>query len=503
MKRFADYKIYFFCILLILLNYKIVRSNQIPQREKLFKKADEIILSSKKEKVNFYSPERFANGMEYYNDAKNNYADSESISEIEQLLSNAITEFNKAIDHAKIASDFFSATMAAREDSLRVDGPTHDIEKWNEAEELFQEAVELFENEDNKYAKEKSVESEKRYREIELFAIQSKYLKETWLLLQKAENMNVEKYAPITLKKSRIFAEKSAAMLQANRYDQAEAAQIAEQAEYEVNHSIYLSKIIKNIINDDQTIETVFLALENSLQKIASIVNMNLYFDEGLEEPTKNVVQAIETLRQNNLYLSQKLEEEKKQYFQNLSQKDTEIYNSQNQILKLNEQLNQLSSTKNKLQSKVNQEQMRQKKLTRIGLLFNPSEAKILLEGDNIIIRLIGLSFPVGKAIIEPQYYNMLSRTIDAINEFSNCSVIVEGHTDSRGGDETNQKLSDERAKAVKEYIISNSAISDERIQYIGYGKTRPIATNETIEGQSMNRRIDLVIKPYNTKRSE
>ncbi len=496
MKRFAEFQFFCFCLLLILINSTKVQSDQLAQKENLFDSVDEILLQATKAKADFFSPQRFAEGLECYNDAKKKIITNKNSIEIEELIKKAISEFNTAVNHAQMAADFFSTTIIAREDTLRVEGSTLNIEKWNEAEELFQKAAESLEDGDDQYAKKKSIESEALYREIELYAIQSKYLKETWLLLEKAEKLNVEKYAPITLQKGRTFADKAALMLRNSRYDQTEAAQLAGNAEYEVSHAIYLTEKIKKIMDSNITMENVFLSLEDSLQNIASIINMNLQFNKGVEQAAKDVTQAVETLQQNSRVLSQKLEEEKKQYFRSLSQKDTEIYNSQNTILKLNEQVNQLSSTKNKLQSKVDQEQIRQKKLNRIGLLFNPSEAKILLDGDSVIIRLLGLSFPIGKAIIEPQYYQMLSKTIDAINEFPGCSVTIEGHTDSRGNDDTNQKLSEERAKAVKEYIISNSNISEDRVQDIGYGETRPIASNDNADGQTMNRRIDLIIKP-------
>ena len=117
-------------------------------------------------------------------------------------------------------------------------------------------------------------------------------------------------------------------------------------------------------------------------------------------------------------------------------------------------------------------------------------------DGENVIIRLYGLTFPIGKSTIEPQYFSLLTKVQNAFSEFPDCKVIIEGHTDSQGSDIANQRLASERAEAVKQYILANTNIPSARIQAIGYGESRPIASNETQEGRAKNRRIDVVIQP-------
>jgi outer membrane protein OmpA-like peptidoglycan-associated protein len=72
--------------------------------------------------------------------------------------------------------------------------------------------------------------------------------------------------------------------------------------------------------------------------------------------------------------------------------------------------------------------------------------------------------------------------------------ITVEGHTDSFGGDESNLELSQRRADAVRAYLLANMQLAPYRISAMGYGETRPISSNETAEGRSRNRRIDLVV---------
>ena len=69
-------------------------------------------------------------------------------------------------------------------------------------------------------------------------------------------------------------------------------------------------------------------------------------------------------------------------------------------------------------------------------------------------------------------------------------TLELEGHTDSRGPDEYNQTLSEDRAAAVKAKIVEDYGIAANRITTSGYGETRPIADNNTDEGRARNRRV-------------
>ncbi|MBA4366467.1 MAG: hypothetical protein C0403_02390, partial [Desulfobacterium sp.] len=162
----------------------------------------------------------------------------------------------------------------------------------------------------------------------------------------------------------------------------------------------------------------------------------------------------------------------------------------------LENRLNRLASSEEKLKFEIEQEKIYKEKINRISASFSTDEGKALLDGNNVLIRLYGLNFPSGKSDIKPQFFGLLSKLKNAFSEFSDCLITIEGHTDSIGSDSINQKLSEDRAEAIRQYIIANSNISWDRIKATGYGETRPVASNETPEGQAKNRRIDVVIQP-------
>ena len=127
---------------------------------------------------------------------------------------------------------------------------------------------------------------------------------------------------------------------------------------------------------------------------------------------------------------------------------------------------------------------------------MNASAARVFREGNNIILRLVGLTFASGDAEIRPENFDLLNKVEKAIDVFPQSELIIEGHTDSHGGDDSNQALSQQRAESVQKYMVNAMRIPTYRLIATGYGETRPVASNETESGRARNRRIDIVIRP-------
>ena len=113
-----------------------------------------------------------------------------------------------------------------------------------------------------------------------------------------------------------------------------------------------------------------------------------------------------------------------------------------------------------------------------------------------IIIRL-NVLFDFDKADVKAKYHNEIKRVADYLKAYPNDNVTLEGHTDSRGSDEYNQKLSQRRVNNIKKYLVEQFGINPDRMTAIGYGESRPIADNSTDEGRQLNRRVDAVMENY------
>ncbi len=109
------------------------------------------------------------------------------------------------------------------------------------------------------------------------------------------------------------------------------------------------------------------------------------------------------------------------------------------------------------------------------------------------IITLHNILFNTDESVLLPQSYNDLHKLIDLLNAHPTMKIELRGHTDNQGTMEHNRRLSEERAKSVMEYLVEHG-IDRQRLSWKGFGKTRPIDTNETPEGRQHNRRVEYLI---------
>lgn len=103
------------------------------------------------------------------------------------------------------------------------------------------------------------------------------------------------------------------------------------------------------------------------------------------------------------------------------------------------------------------------------------------------------LLFDTNSAALKPAAVEQLTKVGDIMAKYSDNRVRIEGHTDSTGSAALNQKLSDERAGAVRSLLLSRG-VREAQMTAVGHGKTKPIADNATADGRAKNRRVELII---------
>ncbi|MEL6864929.1 MAG: OmpA family protein [Bacteroidota bacterium] len=113
-------------------------------------------------------------------------------------------------------------------------------------------------------------------------------------------------------------------------------------------------------------------------------------------------------------------------------------------------------------------------------------------EGDKALLEeaMQAVQFEEGKAAIKGSSYDVLDQIVALLNKYTAYSMSIEGHTDSIGSYDNNQRLSEKRAKACRDYLVLKG-ISKSRLDYVGYGESRPIANNKYKDGRSKNRRVE------------
>jgi len=102
--------------------------------------------------------------------------------------------------------------------------------------------------------------------------------------------------------------------------------------------------------------------------------------------------------------------------------------------------------------------------------------------------------FETGKATIQAESKPLIDQVYELLNTTPDLKVSIEGHTDNTGTVEGNKKLSEQRAKAVVDALITLGIKSD-RLTSVGWGQERPVADNRTEDGRTKNRRVEIVKK--------
>ncbi len=128
--------------------------------------------------------------------------------------------------------------------------------------------------------------------------------------------------------------------------------------------------------------------------------------------------------------------------------------------------------------------------------LAESDAAAVTREGNLLSVSFKGdVTFDSNSATIRPGLMSEIDRVAKVLNQYPDTYIRVEGHTDSRGSDAYNMNLSQQRANAVKNLLVQRG-VAENRIEVVGYGKTMPVATNETEAGRLKNRRVEIKIAP-------
>jgi outer membrane protein OmpA-like peptidoglycan-associated protein len=101
------------------------------------------------------------------------------------------------------------------------------------------------------------------------------------------------------------------------------------------------------------------------------------------------------------------------------------------------------------------------------------------------------INFDTGKSNIKAEATETLEAIVAILKEYPAANFVVEGHTDSTASEKFNQKLSEERAAVVVEFLTSNG-VDAARLTSVGFGETKPIETNDTAKGKASNRRVEV-----------
>ncbi|MBD3648142.1 MAG: OmpA family protein [Pseudomonadales bacterium] len=429
-------------------------------------------------------PKNYERAREGYQDAEQGLERGRDIDYIRKHTKEAEEYFKAAAKNASLAQTVFAPMLKSRQDALSARALTLSPDLLDDAERKFQYAIRNLERGKLGRAKDHNIEATSLYRDAELVAIKAQYLTETRNLIRDADDARIKRYAPITLQKAKDLLAEAEQELSQNRYDADRPRSLARQANYEVKHAFYLAKQVKRV-DDEISVEQLVLEWEDPLNEIAGAADIVPSMSNGHDELQQQLVDYVESMRSSNQSLEQQL-----------VSTEARLNDMETQLRVLDDRLGGETQERVALMQRLEAEARVKAQFKKLEKIFTSTEARVFRERDDVILRLVGLTFDSGASYIRPAAYKLLEKVEDAVGLFPDSKIVIEGHTDSYGGDEMNYVLSQDRAVAVQQYMVRAMSIPPSRLSAMGYGETRPVANNETRLGRQKNRRIDIVIRP-------
>lgn len=439
------------------------------------------------EQLDVLAPNSFAAAVRAQQAAEKDAARGRNPDKIDERVAQGQAALERASKAAGTARQLLGSVIKAREDAVTAQAARLAPEPWTKAADRFEQAMLENEQGDTRNAQRRAAEAEVLLRDAELVAIKGAMLNEARALIAQAEEAKVERSAPRSLQAARRYVTEAEQEIQRNRYDLAVPQRLAAQARYEARHASYLAQLIertrKQEDDDEGGLEALILSWEEPLQRVAGEMEIATQFDQGIQA---SIQELTERARQQA--------QEMRRLRQELTDREEQIAALEAQVQRLEARLGGVSEERIALQRRVDAQERLRANIASIETMFTPDEARVFRQSDDVVLSLLGIRFPSGRSTIDSGSAPLMRKVQETLQVFPNASISVEGHTDANGSDSANLILSQDRADAVKQYLVATFGLNPEKVSSIGYGEARPVATNETNAGRARNRRIDLVI---------
>ncbi len=363
----------------------------------------------------------------------------------------------------------------------------------------FKQTAALIEQGNLEQAKKNRPELIAAYSTQELIALKRGTVDGVRAALQEARKHDVDDYAPMTLGHAVEEINLALSILDADRTQVDKASLHAEKARWLIQRSESVAETIRDFNRRDLSMEEVVLWHQAKLAMINEPFGGQLPFNESNENAVltlrtnimttmteRDVARTDLTRTEDALKARLAASESKVSALMSVNQEEMENLRSQ-----FEEDLAKSELARKALEEK---EQSEQRKFEKIHDMFTPTEASVSRQRKNVLISAHGFKFFSGQSEIEAENFPLMNKIINAVRIFPEGHIEVSGHTDATGDDSTNQVLSRLRAEKVVKFLIEVGSIQPGFISFRGYGKTRPVASNDTREGRAENRRVEIRI---------
>ncbi|MCU7845248.1 MAG: OmpA family protein [Candidatus Thiodiazotropha sp. (ex Monitilora ramsayi)] len=378
---------------------------------------------------------------------------------VDALVTQALAITDKAETDAATTKELMREVLSARGLAIEAGAETMYPTEFEALDNKLRKAAMKVEEGDLEGAKKWRPEMIQGYAAVELEALKQDATEQAHQDIADAIEKEADDFAPKTLKLAREELALAVAVLETNRTQRKKARDHALRSSHLALQSVEITDLIKDFERRDFTMEEIILWYQNQLSQI----NEPSGEDLPLHLPNHEVVTTL----RNKLSTYAEMQ---------LSELATRM--------DLQSRLEQVERANREAQSRYD----------RIQNLFGPSEANVYRQGHNVLLELHAFNFHSGQSEIQSENFALLDKIVTAIQIFPSPSVVVSGHTDSVGGTAVNQNLSQRRAETVASFLEKVGGFDKTRLTAIGYGESRPVASNETAIGRNTNRRIEVLI---------
>ncbi|MFO7714732.1 OmpA family protein [Desulfosarcina sp.] len=450
--------------------------------------------------LNVLAPEWFKKAENSFISAQMDLEKGNEIIDIRQSVLESHAHLEKAEEIAMVSRTTLADTLKARE-MARSAGATKFEDEYRRVESEFLDLTRAIERDNLSYAQNTRSRVSERYRELEVRAIKEETIGEVRALIARAEALDARKIAPLAYDQAVEQLNTTDAFISANPYAKEEMHAMARDALFQANRLVVITEE-SNRIKPMQP-EAVALLIEKHLHTISTTLGAPDMRSQAYSTQLDNIVGSVNALKSDRTFMSQKnqalqaeMEQLKAEYQARIDALNVRVATLEGKTRQDQMAKELLARERMAAEQRLAAERKFNQLFVAVQNYFEAEEAEVYKQENQLVIRLKAMRFPVGKSIIMPDNYALLSKVQKAIRTFDDPRVIVEGHTDTTGSNEVNMLLSQQRAEAVRAYMIANQTLLPDSISAVGYGSERPLASNATPAGRAINRRIDILIIP-------
>lgn len=421
--------------------------------------------------VNLFSPEAFKKANSAYSEAvKWAAADNPKG---EAFAQEGLSQLVAANATANEAQDILEEVINARNSTIAAGANISQPTQFKEAENNFLELTTLIESGKVGKAKDGRTELLETYEKLELLALKGDVVEDAKTALASAKKYDVDDHAPKTLKLAEEEYQLALDVLSANRNNVEKAEVHASKSLWYTQRANQINDTLRHFESSDYSEEDKVLWYQEQITRVVSPLKSDVAYNLPNKQVIKSLNTDIQSIIDANLTLLGELEASSA---------------GQQQLEKEKEEVLMLSM----LEQRENEASA--SKFDFVQSLFQQNEAEVYRQTNDVLIRAHGFYFPSGKSEIESSNFALLNKITEAVKTFPSATILVSGHTDNVGGDQLNLSLSEARAEKVALFLNQVGNIPIEKIEFQGYGKQRPVLSNETVEGRAANRRVEILI---------